>query len=401
MKKSKIVLLHLFVFVFISSFFYLPLEINNQIAGQEAYALSQKQLSLKEKRASYFEGNNGLYRTNKNIKILIVPGHDEASWGAEHDGVKEVDINRQLAGILYDKLKQEKGFNVAMVSDKDGYSRTFKKFFKKEEDEIEDFIKKRKKDFKKKVRRGQIELKETNFHNAASDEVAAKLYGINMWSDENEFDLVIHVHFNDYGGRYKDWSPKYNGFSIYVPEEQFENHEVSFEFAENIFKRLSDISAVSNLKYESEGIVKTQELIAIGAHESLETPALLIEYGYIYEPQFTNPDVRDRAVKELANKTYLGIKDYFDELVLDTENYLHAKDLRRTDNVWNEENYMLQKELASKGFYPPKGKTFNECPVAGYFGSCTEEAVMKFQKAYKLPSTGFVGPLTRQLLNIK
>lgn len=375
------------------------MQINNNISGQEAFALEFENKTLKEKRTSYLVGNTSVFRTNKNIKILIVPGHDDEYWGTENDGIKEVELNRELALKLYDRLKKEAGFSVAIVSDENGYTKTFEKYFDKKEKEIKKFIKKSQKNFQQKIKDGNIQFEDSNYHNKAPEEVAFKLYGINMWANENEFDLVIHVHFNDYAGRYKDKKPKYNGFTLYVPEKQFKNHDVSQEFAQNIFNRLSRISAVSNLDHEKEGIVETQELIAIGSNETLSVPSVLIEYGYIYEPQFTNPDVRPYVISDLADETFLGVKDYFDETVYNFDNFVFSSDLKETENFWTKDNYMLQKELAIKGFYPPQGKTLNDCPIAGYFGECTNKAVKDFQKANNLPNTGFVGPMTREILN--
>lgn len=52
----------------------------------------------------------------------------------------------------------------------------------------------------------------------------------------------------------------------------------------------------------------------------------------------------------------------------------------------------LQQFLISGGFSIPAGAT-------GYFGNQTKDAVIAYQKASNLPSTGFVGPLTIALLN--
>jgi peptidoglycan hydrolase-like protein with peptidoglycan-binding domain len=52
----------------------------------------------------------------------------------------------------------------------------------------------------------------------------------------------------------------------------------------------------------------------------------------------------------------------------------------------------LQQFLIGAGFSIPAGAT-------GYFGLETKAAVMAYQSANNLPSTGFVGPLTRALLN--
>jgi peptidoglycan hydrolase-like protein with peptidoglycan-binding domain len=52
----------------------------------------------------------------------------------------------------------------------------------------------------------------------------------------------------------------------------------------------------------------------------------------------------------------------------------------------------LQKRLRELGHFSFPTDT-------GYFGPVTREAVMSFQAAHNLPITGFVGPLTRGLLN--
>lgn len=58
----------------------------------------------------------------------------------------------------------------------------------------------------------------------------------------------------------------------------------------------------------------------------------------------------------------------------------------------NSDVMRLQSFLASdKALYP-------EGVVSGFFGSLTKEAVKRFQAKYKLPVTGYVGPLTRAKL---
>ena len=52
----------------------------------------------------------------------------------------------------------------------------------------------------------------------------------------------------------------------------------------------------------------------------------------------------------------------------------------------------LQQSLVAKGYLA------GNLPM-GYFGPLTKAAVMKFQKENSLPSTGFVGPMTRAVLN--
>ena len=365
---------------------------------REVYASEVRERTLQERRQSYFSKYTSVYRTDKNVRILIVPGHDEKHFGAQHDGVKEYELNRQVAVTLYELLRKEPGFSVAITSNNEGYTNIFESFFTEHENDIDEFMRQAKRSFENKIEKGKIDFEETNFHNYAPSGAAQKLYGINLWSNENDFDLVIHIHFNDYAGRYKDRNPKHNGFSIYIPDEQFKNFEMSKNFADKVFERMKEYFPVSKLEQEKSGIIESQELIAIGSKESLDAASMLIEYGYIYEPHFTNPDTRDFVMEDLARKTYLGIKDYFGEGSLDVESYVFDEDLFEKEKGWNEGNYQLQKELVKKGFFPPQGKTLNDCPVSGLFGKCTKDAVIDFQKENNLPPTGYVGELTRALL---
>ncbi len=398
MKKSK-PLFFLFVGMFML-FCFFPFKIDYGLGNEKAFASEKTIESVTERRQGYFSGRNTIYEKNKTIKILIVPGHDDENSGAYFDGVREVDLNRELSRYLYNRLVVEPGFSVTLASDNGGYNNFLKNYFIQKETQIKEFIKNSQDDFKDKVKDGEIILNNKNFHNTAPEDVAFKLYGINMWLNENEYDFVFHIHFNDYPGRTKYNSPKYNGMAIYIPDKQFGNYEISRKVSEKIFDRLNNLNAVSNLEAEKTGIIEDQELIAIGSNDALDTSAILVEYGYIYEPQFTHPEIRKEILDDLAYQTYLGIKDFFGEKPTVTKNnkFLFKKDLEQGKDR-KLDHYMLQKQLALLGVYPPLGKTLNDCPVAGYFGECTKEAVINFQKQNNLPTTGYVGEMTRKILN--
>jgi peptidoglycan hydrolase-like protein with peptidoglycan-binding domain len=356
--------------------------------------------TIKDRRGSYFSGSEKYYSKDKMIKILIVPGHDDNSYGAYYNGIREVELNRELAKNLYNKLSVEPGFEVILASDSSGYNPVFNNYFEVKRDEITKFINEAKYDFSKKIKDGEITEDNENFHNVAPAEVALKLYGFNMWLNENNFDFVFHIHFNDYGGRSKHKEPKYNGFSIYMPDKQFSNYELSRQMAEKVFDRIGDIVPVSNLPQESMGIIESQELIAVGSNDALDASSLLIEYGYIYEPQFTDPETRGLVLEDLAYQTYVGIKEFFGEKpIVASTKFNFTKDLDKDLKKRTKESYALQKQLAILGHYPPSNKTFNDCPPTGIFGECTLEAVKSFQLTKGLPVTGYVGEMTRKILN--
>ena len=247
----------------------------------------------------------------KPAKVLIVPGHDDESWGTEFLGVKEADMNVKLSLMIYDQLKQDKNFEAFIVRDWDGYKKEFTDYFQNNEDSISKFIKSSKENFNTKILDGKIfELEGVN-HNNAKDDVAFKLYGINKWANENSMDAVIHVHFNDYPRGRTYQRGKYKGFAVYVPEPQLKNSELSSPLGFFIFSSLLKNYDVSNYEKESFGVVPDQSLIALGANDTSMTRSVLIEYGYIYERRFSNFYKREAEMKIMSRRTYEGIKKYF------------------------------------------------------------------------------------------
>ncbi len=75
--------------------------------------------------------------------------------------------------------------------------------------------------------------------------------------------------------------------------------------------------------------------------------------------------------------------------VLGASTFNFSINLRRTD--FNRDVTELQKRLMKEGYFIG--------PITGYFGPITFAATQSYQSAHGIPSTGFVGPLTRGALN--
>ena len=108
---------------------------------------------------------------------------------------------------------------------------------------------------------------------------------------------------------------KYDGFTIYVPDHQYSNATASKAIGDAIAVRLNAYHATSTAPKENKGVVPDQELIATGSNNSAGAASLLIEYGYIYEPQFQEPSVRSAAINDYAYQPYLGLQDFFKDPV--------------------------------------------------------------------------------------
>lgn len=352
-------------------------------------------------REDYAKAKSG----NEKIKILVVPGHDKDAWGTQFKGTKEVELNLELAQYLTQFLRRDPAFYTILAQNDDGYDPVIESYFSNERGSIKSFRKKQKDIMDKMVSFGLIDIKRGVEHINAPSETAIKLYGINKWSNENGIDIILHVHFNDEPTRRYNREGKYEGFAVYIPERQFSNAKASRALAEKVFTALKSRFPQSDMPLEKSGIVEDQELIAIGAYNSLNAAVLFIEYGYIYEPQFINKATRSVALKEAALQTYLGIQDFFgNEISGNNETqkilfpYKWEKNLKygmRGDK----DVFLLQTALLIEGVYPPEGSTKQDCPISGNFFGCTKRAVELFQKKYGIEQNGLVGPITRARLN--
>ena len=73
---------------------------------------------------------------NKQIKILLVPGHDNKVWGAQYKNLKEAAMNLAVASRIYDILKKDKRFEVYITRDLNGYTKEFADYFSTNEEEF-------------------------------------------------------------------------------------------------------------------------------------------------------------------------------------------------------------------------------------------------------------------------
>ncbi|MFA5830578.1 MAG: peptidoglycan-binding protein [Candidatus Paceibacterota bacterium] len=343
-------------------------------------------------------------KPEKAIKILIVPGHDGISSGASFHGVREADLNMEMSKELFDLFRDDKKFDVMLARNGIFFTNVFQNYFTEKKADILEFIRAHEEAMDNFIQRGLVEVHQSVPHNRAPDDTRLKLFGINKWVNENGIDLVIHVHFNEYRNGTATKTGKYSGFVIYVPEKQYPNATATMPIAQSVYDRLTLFFAQSDMPEESAGVVEDQELIAVGASKSLDTAAaMLIEYGYLYEPQFIDEKIRPLAFKKLAAQTYLGIQKYFNKEYSEPDKsagFPYQWKRNVSLKMKNDKDvFALQIALTEENLYPPKNKSKNDCPASGYFGNCTLLAVKQFQKKYNIPQTGFVGKLTRKKLN--
>lgn len=359
-------------------------------------------VSVDDLKNRYDRFSNGRNHDSNRIKVLIVPGHDEKHFGAQFGDLKEVQLNWELSKYLYDFLLKDKNFRVFLASDENGFNNKIENYLEEEENEIEEFKKYKKQVTQELIDSGEIEIEQYVAHNSAPEEVVDVLYGINRYSNEENFDVVLHVHFNDDVRKNKKVAGAHSGISIYVPASQFSNGSASKEMAQSIFTRLTKVFSPSTNVAEQAGVIQDSELIAVGAFNSVDSIALLIEYGYIYESQFNDETLRPVALKELAYQTYFGMKTFFDKDFSENKKqttlfpYYWTKDL--TGKEKNDlDVFALQVFLRLHEMYPPMNN-FADCPIAGNYGKCTENALKNFQDKYGLNKTGKFDSETRKFL---
>lgn len=345
----------------------------------------------------------------KKVRILIMPGHEPDFGGTEYGNLKERDMNVEIARELGMFLKNNSHYDVMMARDENSWSPALLEYFKNHWEEIVSFYKDNKEETLRQIRTGEATKPIAKVvHNKARPDVAMRLYGINKWETENDIDIAIHVHFNDVPRKDTSQPGRYSGIAIYVPEQQYANSATTKAVAETVFKRLEKYNAVSNLPSENDGLIEEPDLIAIGTYNTTNSASMLIEYGYIYEPQFQTLEVRKKVIKDLAFQTYLGLQDFFGEgddvsFAYDTLMLPHSwKNELTTSKGESEDILALQSALLLDGVYPGEGRTKNDCPRTGKIGPCTLGAIESFQKKNGIMNeTGIVGEKTRSVLNQK
>lgn len=354
--------------------------------------------------AAQIQNNYQDAQSAKKVRILIVPGHQTDTGGTEFNGVHERDIVVDIANTLAELLAQNPHYDTMISRTKSAWNPILQTYFDTHALEIETFKQSQALQMANYIASGRFILEDDQvYHNTAPSAAALQLYGINKWTSDNEYDMTLHLHLNDYAGRRARSAGEYDGFMIYVPDSQYSNAAASRAIAEAITARLNRYHATSTLPKEDIGIVEDRELIAVGSNNSADGAALLIEYGYIYEPQFQESSVRSVAIADYAYQTYLGLQDFFGDPISPTFGSVSFPyDWSDVDAKKGESGpgvYALQAALRYFGYYPPVGKSFSDCPVSGVARVCTRDAIMAYQRAHGLEATGVVGPQTRATLS--
>ena len=243
------------------------------------------------------------------VKILLVPGHDNLDVGTTFNRINEELLTRKLAGEIFDLFSKDDDFDVKITRDIEtgDYISEFKIYFDEQKTAISEFKNYLKKDMKEKIKNGNVEIDEPIVAHTTSTRASDILYGINMWANENDVDFVLHVHFNNYQRSQMSKAGAYSGYSIYVPEHQYNNATSSLAIASSIENELKTSFNPSTLPIEKDTIIESQGLIAVGANNSRNKASILVEYGYIYEPDIS----KDETLQKMAELTYNGIKNYF------------------------------------------------------------------------------------------
>ncbi len=347
-------------------------------------------------------------RRQEKIRILLVPGHEPSYGGAEFGSIKERDLNVELANDLEQILANNSKYQVLVTRSTTAWSPEFSDYFSNSWQNIIDWVKVYQQESLKLISVNSTNGKPRIYHNTAPRNVALRLYGITKWSNEHNIDIAIHIHFNDNPGHSSNTPGKYSGFTIYVPEKNYMNSTTTQAIAQTVYERLSKYNPISDLLGESSGITYEPDLIAIGANNTADAASMLIEYGYIYESQFTNPALRDLTLKDLAFQTYLGLQDFFDpsnaiSLAKSYDTLVLPHEWRSLIDVRSNSSrdvFALQTAFISDGLYPPVPKDLNDCPRTGTLGPCTKAALSEFQKKYGITGeNGIVGPRTLEILN--
>ena len=248
---------------------------------------------------------------SKPFTILVVPGHDTDSGGAHFRDIYERDVVVTIANKISDTLNAEAGYKVIVARNTKTWNPILQNYFDSEEQSIIDFKNQHQAADKALMASGQKQfVPDMASHSEVNQKSAIELYGINKWVNENDIDLVIHLHFNDSERPNSNAPGFYNGFTMFIPEKQMANSSTSRAIARDISAEIKKSFAPEAVGNDPDGLIEDQSLIALGASGTLEKPATLIEYGYIYDKDLWTEQDREKTLTEMAARTVAGIEDY-------------------------------------------------------------------------------------------
>ena len=342
------------------------------------------------------------------LKILIVPGHDlvhsGTQFGSGKNLYKEGELTLALGYALQKYFAQDAHIHTLVSRGVDGdYADWLKEYVEDHGSELAQFRKEHVAATQAATGNGLFVATTTVSHNVADLDTRTYLFAVNKYANDNGYDLVLHIHFNDYAGRKSGEVGEYTGFTIYVPDPQFSNSRASVAVAVSVRDALAQFMSGSTLPAESSILVPDQDLVATGEFGTRDGASFLVEYSYIYEQSLRTKETRASTLKQLAYESYMGIEQFFNptlpkKIAADALSHVWTTDLG-AGAKGSADLLALQYALLAVGLYPAPGATLGECPLTGTFGSCTHDSLVLFQRKYLGYGQGEFGPKTRALLN--
>ena len=248
--------------------------------------------------------------------ILIVPGHDISAGGAHFKTLFERDLVVDIATQIQEHLSSSTALKVILARNKVAWHQDLQDFFDNDKQSILDFKNQHQEADKELIKLGLKRIiPDMASHSTADGTTTVQLYGINKWSEENNVDLIIHIHLNDSGRKNTNVPGPYSGFSMFIPEKQMTNSSSSAMVAKMIYSELVKILKPEIAGKRLTSIYEDQSLIALGASGTLTQPSVLIEYGYIYDKMFTNEKLRTKNINDIAEKTSDAIIEYYNSTI--------------------------------------------------------------------------------------
>jgi N-acetylmuramoyl-L-alanine amidase len=242
----------------------------------------------------------------KTFNVLIIPGHDVKSGGANYKNIYERDLAAEIGVRISAILNRDLHYNVIVARDTDRWNPILANYFQNENQQIINWKDECQANDKNLIASGQKKyVPDMADHSEVSSDMSVKLYGMNKWANENAIDLVLNLHFNDEQRPNMNAPGDLTGFAIFIPENQMKNSADTRPAAQDAFNELKKIEPP-----EINHLMEDQSLIALGASGTLNVPSMLIEYAYIYEKELRTDAERENALNKMAEQTALGVEDY-------------------------------------------------------------------------------------------